>query len=75
MSEQENASVMYLLGEIRGDVKSILASQIVRDERIKSLEMRVGGLERSRSWLVGAWFGVTALGGAALHLLKNGASH
>lgn len=69
-------SVMYMLGEIRGDVKSILAAQAARDGRVGVLEDRVGALERSRAYFLGWSAAFAALVGAAFHYLpKIGAGH
>lgn len=48
------------IGELKGDVKSLLAAKASQDETIEEHAKRLGSIERSRAWLLGVSATVSA---------------
>ncbi|QBX36903.1 hypothetical protein E4M02_04325 [Brevundimonas sp. S30B] len=63
--------VKFILGEIRGQLASLIAlvgdKHDQYDKKFDQHETRLGGLERSKAWLLGA---AAALGGIASFLMN-----
>jgi hypothetical protein len=69
--ENEN-QLLLMLGEMRGDVKSILNSLQVQRTDIDSLDNRVTSLENWKAWIFGAAAAVGALSSYVFQLIKGG---
>lgn len=67
--EQASAEVMYILGEIRADMKNLLSKSVDQDTRLNSHSERITNVERFQYKLAGAAVAVSTAIGIALRLL------
>lgn len=72
MNTDPSNQLLLMLGEMRGDIKAILASQQDQAADIKALDGRVEKLENWKSWVLGAAAAVGALGSYVFQLIKGG---
>jgi hypothetical protein len=64
--DSKREDILFILGEMRGDIKAVLNNQNAlenrmnrQDKKIDGQDNRIGGLEKSRAWLLGGAFGVS----------------
>ena len=85
MDNADNTSMMILLGEMKGDVKSILASIHSTNQRVEKVEnrvdhndLRLSDLEKSKAWAKGAIALIVAISagiGTTIGLVLNFIKH
>lgn len=70
-NQESLMQVHLMLGRLDGKVDALLAGQKSQEGRIGKLDDRVRGLERSRSWLLGAAAAISAVVSALLPYVRN----